>query len=63
MKAESAAIFERTIQENPKVIGEQKALVESNGRIGRYPGEDVFGTLEALVSSSLTRAFSSGGGI
>jgi len=31
MKAESAAIFELTIQENPKVIGATKALVETVG--------------------------------
>jgi len=31
MKAEGAAIFDRTIQENPKVIGEPKALVETMG--------------------------------
>jgi hypothetical protein len=61
MKAESAAVFERTIPENPKVIGTTKALVETmEGSVvsGRRCPRDS----RKPWSASLTRVFSSGGG-
>jgi hypothetical protein len=62
-QAQAVATLEQLISGNPKVIGAMKALVETVRGSVEDPGEDVPETVEAPVSRSLTRAFSSGGGI
>lgn len=51
------------IPRNPKVIGSPKALVGDGGSNCKKTRRRWPGTVEVLVSRSLTKTFSSGGGI